>query len=157
MSAMLGVGLLSGVTILGSFAKRASNVFLVCSGLTGMSLGMFLMAAAPYVSVAASACFLIGLSAGGVIVPAQTSVQHETGAHLLGRVTATVTSLTFAAQIAGLLLSGLLLQRMGPRGIFSLCASLIGLLAVAGTSRGRYSIQSGITKKSAPDNDDSRN
>ena len=41
-------------------------------------------------------------------------------------------SLVFSAQIAGLILSGLLADRLGVRNVFAVCAVLLVLLILAG-------------------------
>ncbi len=59
-------------------------------------------------------------------------MQQETPPELMGRVGSTNMSLIFTAQIVGLLLSGLLANRIGVRHVFGLCAILLVLLIAAG-------------------------
>ena len=131
-SAMIGVGLLAGVTVLSAAAKNVSNTVLVYSGLGGIACGTLLMAAAPHVVTTILGCLLIGFAAGGIIVPAQTLIQGETPPAMVGRVGSTVTSITFGAQIAGLILSGILAQHISVRGVFALCTLMMVLLILAG-------------------------
>jgi MFS family permease len=77
-------------------------------------------------------CFLIGFSAAGIIVPSQTLIQQETPAELMGRVGSTTMSAVFSAQIAGLLLSGVLAQHTSVRSVFALCTAMLAILIVAG-------------------------
>jgi MFS family permease len=50
----------------------------------------------------------------------------------MGRVGSTFMSIVFAAQIAGLVLSGILTQHIGVRQVFALCAAMLIILAIAG-------------------------
>lgn len=59
-------------------------------------------------------------------------IHGETPAALLGRVGSTVMSLIFAAQISGLVLSGILAEWIGVRRVFAVCAVLLVLLIAAG-------------------------
>ncbi len=66
------------------------------------------------------------------MVPANTMIQQETPAALMGRVGSSVMSFVFGAQLLGLVLSGILTDHMGVQRVFALCAVLLVLLAVAG-------------------------
>jgi MFS family permease len=50
----------------------------------------------------------------------------------MGRVGSTNMSIIFTAQILGLVLSGLIAERVGVRHVFGYCAVLLVLLAAAG-------------------------
>jgi MFS transporter, DHA3 family, macrolide efflux protein len=144
-SAAIGIGLLIGVNVLNAFAKHIGNTTQVYFGLGGIALGTLLLAAAPLfafplpvfhlgmpVFVTVFGCFLIGFSAAGIIVPSQTLIQQETPAELMGRVGSTTMSAVFSAQIAGLLLSGVLAQHTSVRSVFALCTAMLAILIVAG-------------------------
>jgi MFS transporter, DHA3 family, macrolide efflux protein len=144
-SASIGIGLLIGVNTLNAFAKRISNTTQVYLGLGGMALGLLLLAAGPIfaftlpfvhlgmpVVVTVFGCFLIGFAVAGIIVPSQTLIQQETPAELMGRVGSTTMSAVFSAQIAGLLLSGILAQHTSVRSVFALCTAMLAVLIVAG-------------------------
>ena len=75
---------------------------------------------------------VIGFAVAGIVVPSNTLIQQETPAALMGRVGSTVMSLIFSAQIAGLLLSGLLADHIGVRQVFTVCAVALVLLCLAG-------------------------
>jgi translation initiation factor 6 (eIF-6) len=66
-SAMIGVGLLAGVTVLSAAAKKLRNTVLVYVGLGGIAFGRHLMGAAPHVVTTIVGCFLTGFAAGGII------------------------------------------------------------------------------------------
>ena len=131
-SAMIGLGMMAGVNVLNTVAKQVKNTVLVYSGLSGIALGLCLLTAVPLVWSTIVANLVIGFSVAGIIIPAQTLIQQETPPALMGRVGSTAMSTIFAAQITGLLLSGLLTQHMGTRRVFALCAALLVVLIVAG-------------------------
>jgi MFS family permease len=144
-SASIGIGLLAGVNVLNIFAKRIPNTTQVYLGLGGIALGTALLAAAPLLPVALPiihtdlpavitivGCFLIGFACAGIIVPSQTLIQQETPAALMGRVGSTTMSAIFSAQIAGLLLSGILADYTGVRNVFAICTGMLVVLILAG-------------------------
>jgi len=142
-SASIGVGLLLGVNALNAFAKRIANTTQVYLGLGGIALGTLLLALAPVFSitilhiavptaVTVFGCFLIGFACAGIIVPSQTLIQQETPAELMGRVGSTTMSAIFSAQIAGLLLSGILANHTSVRSVFAICTAMLAALILAG-------------------------
>jgi len=131
-SAMIGIGLLIGINILTAAAKKVKHTSLVYFGLGGMAVGTFVLAAIPHLYSTIPALILIGFAAGGIIVPSQTMIQEETPQNMLGRVGSTVMSFVFSAQIAGLLLSGVLAQYTSVRGVFLLSGILLAVLIIAG-------------------------
>ena len=131
-SAMIGFGLLIGVNTLNAFAKKMSNTLQVYLGLGGIALGTALLAFIPLAASAILSCFVIGFAAAGIIVPSQTLVQQETPPELMGRVGSTLMSAIFTAQIAGLVLSGILAQYTSIRRVFLLCTIMLAALIVAG-------------------------
>ncbi|MES2392818.1 MAG: MFS transporter [Acidobacteriota bacterium] len=131
-SAMIGAGLLIGINLLNTFAKRVRHTILVYCGLTGIALGTAILAFIPHLPATIAGLFLIGFAAGGIIVPSQTMIQEETPAAMLGRVGSTVMSLIFSAQIAGLILSGILANYTSVRRVFALCTLMLLALVVIG-------------------------
>jgi MFS family permease len=142
-SASIGIGLLIGVNALNAFAKRIPNTTQVYLGLGGIAAGTLLLALAPLahfmllhialpIAVTVFGCFLIGFSCAGIIVPSQTLIQQETPAALMGRVGSTTMSAIFSAQIAGLLLSGVLAEHTSVRSVFVLCTAMLVALMIAG-------------------------
>jgi MFS family permease len=131
-SAMIGIGLLGGINVLTAAAKKVKHTSLVYFGLGGMAAGTFVLAAIPRLSTTIPALILIGFAAGGIIVPSQTMIQEETPQNMLGRVGSTVMSFVFSAQIAGLLLSGVMAQHTSVRGVFLLSGILLAVLMLAG-------------------------
>lgn len=131
-SAMIGIGLLVGINVLTAAAKKVKHTSLVYFGLGGMAVGTLVLAAIPRLSTTIPALILIGFAAGGIIVPSQTMIQEETPQNMLGRVGSTVMSFVFSAQIAGLLLSGVLANHTSVRGVFLLSGILLAVLMLAG-------------------------
>ena len=132
VSPMIGLGMLIGINALNTFGKKLSNTLLVYCGLCGIAVGLVILTLLPHVWSTLIGNFIIGMSVAGIIVPAQTLFQQATPPELLGRVGSTFMSIIFAAQIAGLVLSGVLTQHMGVRRVFALCAAMLVVLIVAG-------------------------
>ena len=131
-SAMIGIGLMLGINFLTALAKRTSNNTLIYSGLGGMAVGIALLAGIPHLTAALIGLFIVGFGVGGIIVPSQTMIQQETPQALLGRVGSTLMSIIFSAQIAGLILSGVLANHTSVRRVFALCAGMLVVLMIAG-------------------------
>lgn len=132
VSAMVGTGMLFGMPFVRRVSGRVTNATLVLSGLAGIGLGALLLGAVPVLAMSMLACFTLGFAFAGVIVPAQTLMQQETPASLMGRISSTTMSVVFFAQLVGLALSGLLAQTFGVRAVFFLCAVLAWALTGAG-------------------------
>jgi MFS family permease len=133
-SAMVGVGMMIGTPFVRRISGSFSNTTLVLGGLSGIGVGAFILGALPWVPAALLAMFTLGFTFAGVIVPAQTLMQQETPHALMGRISSTVMSVVFFAQLLGLILSGMLAQVFGVRAVFFLCA----LIAWALTGAGRW-------------------
>ena len=132
VSAMVGVGMMLGVPVVQRLSARVASTTLVLGGLAGVGLGALLLGALPTVAMSMLACFTLGFTFAGVIVPAQTLLQSETPAALMGRISSTTMSVVIFAQLVGLLLSGILADRLGVRAVFFLCAILAWILTGAG-------------------------
>lgn len=131
-SAMIGIGILTGINLLNTFGAKIRNTVLVYSGLLGITAGLVLLTALTQIWSTLAGDFLIGLSVAGIIIPTQTLMQQETPPELMGRVGSTVMSVIFSAQILGLLLSGVLAQFTSVRSVFAICAGMLLALALAG-------------------------
>jgi MFS family permease len=131
-SALIGIGMLLGINALNTFGKKLQNSTLVYCGLGGIAAGLVILASITYVWTTLIGNFLIGFSVAGIIIPAQTLIQQETPPALMGRVGSTTMSLIFSAQVAGLVLSGILAQHLGVRQVFTLCAIALAILIAAG-------------------------
>jgi DHA3 family macrolide efflux protein-like MFS transporter len=132
VSAMVGVGMLFGMPVVRRLSGSVSNSTLVLAGLAGIGLGALLLGAFPWAPASAFACFTLGFMFSGVIVPSQALLQRETPQELMGRIGATSMSVIFFGQLLGLILSGVLADRIGVRAVFFLCAVLALVLTGAG-------------------------
>jgi MFS family permease len=132
VSPMIGLGMLLGVNGLNAFGKKLSNTLLVYTGLCGIAVGLVILTLLPHVWSTMVGNFIIGMAVAAIIVPAQTLFQQATPPELMGRVGSTFMSIVFAAQIAGLILSGILTQHIGVRQVFALCAALLVVLVAVG-------------------------
>jgi len=132
ISGMIGFGLLVGVNLLHALAKNVKNEHLVYGGLLGIAAGVLLMASFIWTPSAMFGAFFIGASVAAIIVPAQTLTQQETPPALLGRVGSTTMSVVFAAQISGLVISGVLTQLTSVRTVFFLCSAVLLVLIFVG-------------------------
>jgi MFS family permease len=132
VSPMIGLGMLLGINGLNTFGKKLSNTLLVYSGLGGIAVGLVILTLLPHVWSTLVGNFIIGIAVAAIIVPAQTLFQQATPPELMGRVGSTFMSIVFAAQISGLVLSGILTQHIGVRQVFALCALMLVVLMAVG-------------------------
>jgi DHA3 family macrolide efflux protein-like MFS transporter len=132
VSPMIGLGMLLGINGLNTFGKKLSNTLLVYSGLCGIAVGLVILTLLTHVWSTLVGNFVIGIAVAAIIVPAQTLFQQATPPELMGRVGSTFMSIVFAAQIAGLVLSGVLTQHIGVRQVFALCAVMLVVLMAVG-------------------------
>jgi MFS family permease len=132
VSAMVGLGMMLGMPVVRRLSGRLANTTLVLGGLAGVGLGALLLGALPWAPMSMLACFTLGFTFAGVIVPAQTLMQSETPAALMGRISSTTMSVVLFAQLVGLVLSGVLADLFGVRAVFFLCALLAWILTAAG-------------------------
>jgi MFS family permease len=131
-SAMIGIGMFIGVNGLTTLGKKVRNATLVYSGLAGIALGLCILTFLVHIGTTLAGTLIIGFAVAGIVVPATTMMQQETPHQLMGRVGSTFMSLIFTAQISGLILSGLIADRIGVRHVFGLCAILLAVLIVVG-------------------------
>jgi MFS transporter, DHA3 family, macrolide efflux protein len=132
VSPMIGLGMLLGINGLNTLGKKLSNTLLVYSGLCGIAVGLVILTLLPHIWSTLVGNFIIGIAVAAIIVPAQTLFQQATPPELMGRVGSTFMSIVFAAQISGLVLSGILTQHMGVRRVFALCAVMLVVLIAVG-------------------------
>jgi len=131
-SAMIGLGMLLGINGLNAFGKKLSNTLLVYSGLFGIAVGLVILTALTHVWSTVLGNLIVGFSVAGIIVPSQTLFQQATPPELMGRVGSTFMSIVFAAQITGLVLSGILTHYTDVRHVFAICAVLLFILMAVG-------------------------
>ena len=135
ISSMIGVGMIFATQFITRFAKNRSKSLLVVAGLFGMGVAVMVMVSIGHVAVAAVGAFGIGFGAIFIIVPTQTLMQQETPVELVGRVSSSFMSVLSVSQLLGLIISGLLTQRMGIRNLFFASAAMLILFALFGFFR----------------------
>jgi DHA3 family macrolide efflux protein-like MFS transporter len=132
VSAMVGLGMMAGMPVVRRLSGTIQSSTLVLGGLAGIGVGALLLGALPWIPMSMLACFTLGFTFAGVIVPAQTLMQKETPHALMGRISSTMMSTVLFAQLLGLALSGFLANAFGVRAVFFLCAVLAWVLTGAG-------------------------
>jgi MFS family permease len=132
VSAAIGVGMIVGTPAVRRCSAAVSNSAMVLIGLAGIGAGALLLGAVPTLTAAVGATLTIGVAFAAIIVPSQTLLQQETPHEMMGRVSSSVMSVVFFAQILGLALSGVLAEQIGVRGVFIGCAALAAVLAGGG-------------------------
>jgi MFS family permease len=131
-SGLVGVGMVVGINSLNAFANTVKKSTLVYAGLAGIAVGLLLLGGVVHIWSTFLGEFAIGFAFAAIFIPAQTMIQQETPAPLLGRVGSTVMSAIFTAQIVGLVLSGNLAEHLGVRRVFTGCALFLFSLIVVG-------------------------
>jgi MFS family permease len=139
ISAMVGVGMITGTQLITRLAHSRSRAHVVLMGLFSLGVGAALLGTFQNSPMAAVSTFTIGFAIAFVWVPAQTMSQQETPPAMVGRVSSTFMSLISFSQVFGLLLSGALAQKLGIRPMFIACAGVLALISAAGyfVMRGR--------------------
>jgi DHA3 family macrolide efflux protein-like MFS transporter len=132
VSAMVGTGMMAGMPVVRRLSGRLPSETLVLGGLAGIGVGALFLGAFTFVATTMLGCFTLGFTFAGVIVPAQTLMQQETPPALVGRISSTMMSVVFFAQVVGLGLSGFLADTIGVRAVFFLCAIRAWVLTGAG-------------------------
>jgi MFS family permease len=87
--------------------------------------------AAPYDAVALASGAAIGAGLPAVLIAALTAVQHATPGPLLGRATATATSLVFTPNVLGLAAGAALVESTGPRLLLPVVGAVLLATATA--------------------------
>ncbi len=132
ISSMIGVGLIAGTQLVARLVRGCAKQNVVLSGLLGLGIGAAVLGLFRNIPTAAISMFTMGFAIAFVLVPAQTMSQQETPPQMVGRVSSTFMSLISFAQIFGLLLSGVLAQKLGIRPLFVASAGFLALIAAAG-------------------------
>ena len=131
-SAMIGVGLLIGTSALRAVGARSANETLILRGLAGIGVGVLALGAVLHAAATLVAMFVVGFSFAFVMVPSQTLMQQTTPHALLGRISSTMISIVFMANLLGLVVAGVLAQIVGVRAVFLGCSVLAWVLALSG-------------------------
>ncbi len=150
ISSMVGVGLILGTLLVTRLVRSRSKTHVVLVGLFALGISALLLGGFHSIPMAALSTFTMGFAIAFILVPAQTMSQQETPPAMVGRVSSTFMSLISFSQILGLLLSGILAQKLGIRPLFIACAGALALISAIGyfMMRGRPAVAaSGATAK----------
>jgi len=132
VSAMVGIGLMSGAQALPHISRGLSRINVVLSGLLALGLGAALLGTFRNIPVAALSMFFIGFAISFVLITAQTMSQQETPPNMVARVSGSFMSLMQMGNVLGLLLSGVLAQKLGVRQLFLTSAGMMVVIVLAG-------------------------
>ncbi len=135
LGSMVGVGMIAGTQVVHRAGRGRSHAHIVVAGLAGVALSIFGLAAVGTTVAAAVGMIGIGVCAAFLIVPSQTLLQEETPPELLGRVSGSMVSVMFTAQIIAMSIVGPVAQQTGIRNLYFLSAVMVGMIAVAGYMR----------------------
>jgi MFS transporter, DHA3 family, macrolide efflux protein len=132
VSAMVGVGLIVGTSLIVRIAGKRPQPGVVLIGLIGSGVATAVLGVSYYGWEAGVSMFLLGFAIALVLIPAQTMSQQETPPQMVGRVSSTFMSMISIAQVLGLLLSGALAQKLGMRPLFFACSIFLALISLGG-------------------------
>ncbi len=137
VSAMVGVGLITGTQLVTRLAHNRPKKYVVLMGLLGLAVGVAFLGFFRSVPMAAASTFGMGFGIAFVLVPAQTLMQQETPHAMIGRVSSSFMSVIAFAQVAGLAISGFLAQYLGMINLFKLSTLALLIISAAGYLRVR--------------------
>jgi MFS family permease len=123
------VGLIVGSQLVNKAAKDRPTPNVILFGLFALGAGAALLGGFRNIVAAAVSTFTIGLAVAFVYVPGQTLSQKETPPAMVGRVSSTFMALFSFSQVLGLLLSGILAERLGIRPLFLTAAAALAVLS----------------------------
>lgn len=129
---VVGVGTILGSLAVGRFAQRWPRVLAVVTGISGLGLGIGLLALAGKSWPAVGASLWIGITVAFVLVPSQTLTQEETPGTLLGRVGSTSISLITISQLVAIAIAGTLAEWFGIRNLYYGVSLFLMLVGVTG-------------------------
>ncbi len=125
--AQIGGLLLGGAWAARRAAARSSSL-LIGGGLAGIGVATVLLGWAPNLGLVLASLFLLGVCATPMQSATSALLQQRTPNVLLGRVEGAVDTLLTAAMMGSMAGAGVLAERIGIRGVFSVA----GLLCLAG-------------------------
>ena len=125
IGSLIAAGTVVGSALLDGFARRYDARRIIGSGLATVGASILLMAAVPDTLTALLASLAMGLGVSVVMIAATVMLQGETPPELRGRLSGASTALTSLAQLAAMLLAGILAERLGIRGVFAMSAVML--------------------------------
>jgi MFS family permease len=135
LGTLAGVGTIIGTQVVTHLGRSTPGRWLIVSGLCGVAAGFVLLAVFRNTGIALAATLGIGFGVALAIIPAQTLMQRETPAGMLGRVSGSLRAVLAPVQIAALGVSGAVAQTIGARTSCFAVAGLLMLIASVGMGR----------------------
>jgi MFS family permease len=134
---VIGAGTILGATAIGKFAQNTSRVHLVTLGITGVSVGVAMLATSTSGYAALATSLFLGFATAGVLIPVQSFTQEESPREMLGRVNSSAISLITLSQMVGIAIAGRLAEQFGIRKLYYGIAVLLLLIAALGYAYAR--------------------
>lgn len=131
IGSLIAAGTIVGSAGLSGCARGRDPRRLIGGGMAGVGASILLIAVVPGTTAALIGSAGMGLGVAVVVIAASVMLQGETPPELRGRVNGASASLTSAAQLAAMLLSGMWAVRLGIRGVFLVSAALLVAIAVS--------------------------
>jgi DHA3 family macrolide efflux protein-like MFS transporter len=139
LNSLIGIGMIIGSQFIRKFAQKTTHQLIVIYGLAGMGLSVLITALFGMVASTAAGMLGLGVCIAFIMVTAQTLIQRETPAPMLGRVSSSLMSLLAIAQVLAMLVAGPVAQKAGIRNLYFGSAAMLFAMALFGYTRIRRS------------------
>ena len=137
LNSLIGIGMIIGSQCIRRFAQNTSHQLIVIYGLAGMGMSVLITAIFGVVASTAAGMLGLGFCVAFIMVTAQTLIQRETPAPMLGRVSSSLMSLLAISQVLAMLMAGPVAQRSGIRNLYFGSAAMLFVMALFGYTRAR--------------------
>ncbi len=128
LNSLIGIGMIAGTQSIHRFARRTSPSHMVIYGLGGMGFAVLFTAVFGTVATTAGGMLSLGFFSAFIMITAQTLIQKETPAPMMGRVSSSLMSLLAIAQVVAMFVAGPVAQKAGIRNLyFASAAMLVGI------------------------------
>ncbi|CAN5747407.1 hypothetical protein BH23CHL2_BH23CHL2_14540 [soil metagenome] len=124
----MGVGILVGILLYGTFGHRFSRYNVLLAGLTTSVASIWLFTLPVFLPTDLIAMFFFGIGIGPANPLLQTLVQIRTPERLLGRVLSALYTLFMVAAPLGVLIAGVAIDLVGLRTVLILAAALMSIV-----------------------------
>ena len=135
LNSLIGIGMITGTQSIHRFARRISPSHMVIYGLGGMGFAVLLTAVFGTVATTAGGMLSLGFFSAFIMITAQTLIQKETPAAMLGRVSSSLMSLLAVAQVVAMFVAGPVAQKAGIRNLYFASAAMLVGIGLFGYSR----------------------
>jgi MFS transporter, DHA3 family, macrolide efflux protein len=139
LNSLIGVGMILGSQVIRRFAQKTTHQSIVIFGLAGMGVSVLVTAIFGMVASTAAGMLGLGFCVAFIMITAQTLIQRETPAPMLGRVSSSLMSLLAIAQVLAMLVAGPVAQVSGIRNLYFGSAVMLFAMALLGYTRIRRS------------------